>query len=285
MTALTDAATSRFASINETGFSEYRVHYNDAGSGDVVIMLHGGGPGASGWSNFNRNFGAFVEAGHRVLLVDCPGFGRSDPIVADVQRGLFNARAVKGLMDRLDIAKASLVGNSMGGASAMNFALEYPQRIDKMVLMGPGGLGPSIMQPMPLEGVKCMFRLYQEPTYENYLRMLDVFVFDPSTITEELRQTRWASVQQGLQHLKNFGASMAKTPLAAWDVSPRAPEIKAQSLLVWGRDDRFVPIDHALKLLYTLPDARLHVLPRCGHWAQWEQAEAFNRLVIDFLRH
>jgi 2,6-dioxo-6-phenylhexa-3-enoate hydrolase len=52
-----------------------------------------------------------------------------------------------------------------------------------------------------------------------------------------------------------------------------------------GRDDRFVPLDHALKLLYTLPDARLHVLPRCGHWAQWEQTEAFNRLVIDFLRH
>jgi 2,6-dioxo-6-phenylhexa-3-enoate hydrolase len=115
--------------------------------------------------------------------------------------------------------------------------------------------------------------------------MLDVFVFDPSAITEELRQSRWAAIQQNLQHLKNFGASMARVPLSAWDVSPRAPEIKAATLLVWGRDDRFVPIDHALKLLYTLPDARLHVLPRCGHWAQWEQAEAFNRLVIDFLRH
>jgi pimeloyl-ACP methyl ester carboxylesterase len=137
-------------------------------------------------------------------------------------------------------------------------------------------LGPSIVQPMPLEGVRCMFKLYREPTYDNYLRMLEVFVFDPAAITEELRQSRWDSIQKGLVHLQNFGASMARVPLSAWDVSPRAPEIKASTLLVWGRDDRFVPLDHALKLLYTLPDARLHVLPRCGHWAQWEQAEAFN---------
>ena len=285
MTTLTDADTSRFATIDQTGFANYKLHYHDAGSGPVVIMLHGGGPGASGWSNFNRNVGPFVDAGYRVLLVDCPGFGRSDPIVADVQRGLFNARAVKGLMDRLDIAQVSLVGNSMGGASAMNFALEYPQRLGKMVLMGPGGLGPSIVQPMPLEGVRCMFQLYREPTYDNYLRMLDVFVYDPKAITEDLRQSRWQAIQGSLVHLQNFGASMAKVPLASWDVSPRAPEMKAPTLLVWGRDDRFVPLDHALKLLYTLPDAQLHVLPRCGHWAQWEQADAFNRLVIDFLRH
>src|SRR5687767_6385195 len=123
MSTLTETGTSRFATINEAGFANYKLHYNDAGSGPVVVMLHGGGPGASGWSNFNRNITPFVDAGHRVLLIDCPGFGRSDPVVAEVQRGLFNARAVKGLMDRLDIARASLVGNSLGGASAMNFAL------------------------------------------------------------------------------------------------------------------------------------------------------------------
>ncbi len=285
MTSLTDPGTSRFASIDAPGFANYRLHYHDAGAGAAVIMLHGGGPGASGCSNFNRNIEPLVDAGYRVLLLDCPGFGQSDPIVADVQRGLFNARAVKALMDRLDINRANLVGNSMGGASAMNFALEHPDRLDKMVLMGPGGLGPSIVQPMPLEGVRCMFQLYREPTYDNYLRMLDVFVYDPKAITEDLRQSRWQAIQANLVHLHNFGASMARVPLAAWDVSPRAPEMKAPTLLVWGRDDRFVPLDHALKLLYTLPDARLHVLPRCGHWAQWEQADAFNRLVIDFLRH
>lgn len=285
MTMLTEDKTSRFATIDGTGLPGYKLHYHDAGDGPAVVMLHGGGPGASGWSNFSRNIGPFVDAGYRALLPDCPGFGRSDPIVADVQRGLFNARAIKALLDRLEIGKVSLVGNSMGGASAMNFALEYPDRLDSMVLMGPGGLGPSIVQPMPLEGVRAMFRLYQEPTYENYLRMLEVFVFDPASIGEELRQSRWQAIQDNPLHLKNFGASMARVPLQAWDVSPRAPEMKVPTLLVWGRDDRFVPLDHALKLLFTLPDARLHVLSRCGHWAQWEQAEAFNRLVIDFLRH
>lgn len=282
---LTDAGTSRTATIQETGIANFRIHYNEAGSGNAVIMLHGGGPGASGWSNYHRNIDALVAAGYRVILPDCPGFGQSDPIVADVQRGLLNARAVKGLMDALDIPKASLVGNSMGGASAMNFALEFPERIDRLVLMGPGGLGPSIHQPMPMEGVKQMFRLYHQPTYENFERMLEVFVFDPAAITEELRRGRWASIQARPEHLSNFVASMARVPLSAWDVSPRAPQIKTRCLITWGRDDRFVPIDHALKLLYTMPDARLHVFPQCGHWAQWERAEEFNRLVIDFLAH
>lgn len=282
--ALTESGTSRFITIQETGLKDFRLHYNDAGQGDTVILLHGGGPGASGWSNYHRNADALVAAGYRVLLPDLPGFGQSDAIVPDVQRGLLNARAVLGLMNALDIQRASLVGNSMGGTSAMNFALEYPQRLDQLVLMGPGGLGPSILQPMPMEGVRQMFRLYHQPTYENFERMLEVFVHDPAAITEELRRGRWASIQARPEHLANFVASLGRVPLSAWDVSPRAPQIQARTLLTWGRDDRFVPIDHALRLLHTLPDARLHVFPRCGHWAQWECAEEFNRLVVDFLR-
>jgi len=74
MADLTEASTSKYATINEEGLKDFRLHYNEAGQGEVVIMLHGGGPGASGWSNFNRNIGAFVDAGYRVILPDCPGF-------------------------------------------------------------------------------------------------------------------------------------------------------------------------------------------------------------------
>jgi 2,6-dioxo-6-phenylhexa-3-enoate hydrolase len=275
MADLTDASTSKSATVTEGSLSGFKIHYNDAGQGEVIIMLHGGGPGASGWSNFSRNIGPFVEAGYRVVLPDCPGFGKSDEIVSDVQRGLLNAQAVKGLMDSLGIAKAHLVGNSMGGATALNFALEYPDSLDKLILMGPGGLGPSLLQPNPQEGIKRMMRLYAQPTWENFNAML----------TEDLRKGRWANIEGNLRHLENFVTSFQRTPLSAWDVSHRVPAIKHRTLVTWGRDDRFVPLDHGLKLLNLLQDAQLHVFSRCGHWVQFEHADAFNRLVLDFLKH
>lgn len=285
MSNLTEAATSRQVRINEKGLGNFLIHYNEAGpeTGEAVIMLHGGGPGAGGWSNYSRNIEPFVNAGYRVILKDSPGFNKSDALVMDEQRGLVNARAVKGLMDALGIKKAHLVGNSMGGASALNFALEYPDRLGKLVLMGPGGMGPSLFCPMPLEGIKLLFKLYAEPSFENLKQMIQVFIYDQSLITDELVQGRWESIQRSPDHLKNFLISAQKVPLSAWDVSHRFGEIKAKTLVVWGRDDRFVPLDHGLKIIWSVPDAHLHVLPRCGHWAQWEHATAFNRLTLDFL--
>jgi len=175
MAALTESSTSKFVKINEQGLSDFNIHYNDAGAGEAVIMLHGGGAGAGGWSNYYRNVEPLVEAGYRVILKDSPGFNKSDALVTDEQRGLVNARAVKGLMDALGIDRAHLVGNSMGGATALNFAIEYPNRIDKLILMGPGGLGPSMFAPMPMEGIKLLFKLYAEPSYETLKQMIQVF--------------------------------------------------------------------------------------------------------------
>jgi len=283
MTKYTEAGTSKFVTIHEQGLESFKIHYNEAGQGPVVVMLHGGGPGASGWSNYYKNIGDLADSGLRVILMDCPGFNKSDEIVSDVQRGLLNARAVKGLLDALKIDKAHVVGNSLGGASALNFALEFPERLERMVLMGPAGMGNSIMQPNPQEGIKRMVKLYREPSYENFVDMLDVFVFDPSDITEELRKGRWSNIESRPKHLTNFLESVHLAPFTTWDVSHRVKEIKHKTLVTWGRDDRFVPIDNGLKLIHTLPDAQLHVFSRCGHWAQWEHASPFNRLVSDFL--
>ncbi|MGF6980884.1 2-hydroxy-6-oxo-6-phenylhexa-2,4-dienoate hydrolase [Paraburkholderia atlantica] len=282
---LTEASTSKFVTINEPGLENFTIHFNDAGHGPSVAMLHGGGPGASGWSNYYRNVDALVNAGFRVLLIDSPGFNKSGEIVSDVPRNLLNARATKGVLDALDIANVHLVGNSMGGASALSFALEYPERLDRMVLMGPGAQGPSILQPQPGEGIKRMFKLYAEPTYENFEAMLEVFVYWPGAITEELRRGRWNNIESNLNHLKNFIASSKLCPVTTWDLSARFPQIAHKTLITWGRDDRFVPLDHGLRMINTLQDARLHILPQCGHWAQWEHADEFNRLVIDFLNN
>ena len=284
MAALTEAATSKFARIKE-GNLDLQIHYNDAGNGETVIMMHGSGPGASGWANFYRNVDAFVEAGYRVILPDSPGWNKSDPIVVDSgSRAEINAASIKGLMDVLGIDRAHLVGNSMGGVNCVAFALAYPERLAKMIIMGGGGVGPSLFVPMPLEGIKLLFGLYADPSAENLKKMLDVFVFDPTTITEDLKARRLENMRAHPEHIENFVTSFRANPKQFPDYSLRLSEISAPTLVTWGRDDRFVPLDSGLRLVWGLQDAEFHVFSKCGHWAQWEHAEKFNRLVIDFLK-
>ncbi|MDV7210315.1 alpha/beta fold hydrolase [Azotobacter beijerinckii] len=283
--ALTEASTSQFVRIQE-GDLDLRLHYNDCGAGaETVVMLHGSGPGASGWANFNRNLEPLVAAGYRVILMDCPGWSKSDPIVCSGSRSDLNARALKGLLDAIDIDRAHLVGNSMGGHSAVAFALANPQRVGKLVLMGGGTGGASPFAPMPTEGIKLLQGLYREPTIDNLKKMMNVFVYDTSELTEALFQTRLDNMLSRRDHLENFVASLAANPRQFPDFGPRLAEIKAQTLIVWGSNDRFVPMDTGLRLLAGLPNAELHVFNRCGHWAQWEHADTFNRMVLDFLTH
>jgi pimeloyl-ACP methyl ester carboxylesterase len=279
----TEEETSKFVEVDEGGLKA-RIHYNEAGSGPAVIMLHGSGPGASGWSNFSRNFDAFVDAGFRTILLDGPGFNKSQAMLISESRGLVNSKATLGVMNQLKIDKAHLVGNSLGGNAAMCFALDHPQRLDKLILMGPGGLGKSIMVPQPTEGIKLLLGVYRNPSMESLKRMLDVFVFDPSRLTEDLISGRYTSMMRddGV-HLRNFVESLATSPLV--DLTPQLSRIRAKTLVTWGRDDRFIPIDQALKVIAEISHASLHVFPQCGHWAQWEHADAFNRLVIDFIKH
>lgn len=284
-TPITDAATSKFAPIR-AGDLDLQIHYNDIGSGaETVVMLHGSGPGASGWANFNRNIEPLVSAGYRVVLMDCPGWSKSDPIVCTGSRSNLNAQALKGLMDVIGLDKAHIIGNSMGGHSAVAFALANPTRVGKLVLMGGGTGGPSQFVPMPTEGIKLLQGLYREPTIENLKKMMSVFVFDSSSLTEELFQARLNNMLERRDHLENFVKSLAANPKQFPDQGPRLGEITAQTLVIWGRDDRFVPMDVGLRMLWGMPNAELHIFNRCGHWAQWEHADKFNRMVLDFLTH
>lgn len=283
--SLSETETSRFVSVQE-GDAALRIHYNDCGSGEqVVVMLHGSGPGATGWANFNRNIAPLVAAGYRVLLIDCPGWGQSDSIVNSGSRSDLNARIVKGVIDQLGIDRISLLGNSMGGHSAVAFALAWPERVAKLVLMGGGTGGMSIFNAMPTEGIKLLNGLYREPTLENLKRFNDVFVFDASVLTEELLQARLANMLGRKDHLENFLKSLAANPRQFPDFGPRLPGIAAPTLIVWGRQDRVVPFDAGLRLVAGIPNSQLHIFNQCGHWAQWEHADTFNRLVLDFLGH
>lgn len=287
MTRYTEPATSRFVRIQEADL-ELNIHYNDCDPGnarETVVMLHGSGPGASGWANFNRNIEPLTDAGYRVILLDCPGWSKSDSIVCRGSRSDLNARILKGLVDQLDLERVHILGNSMGGHSAVAFALSHPEQVSKLVLMGGGTGGASPFVPMPTEGIKLIQKLYREPTIDNLKKMMNIFVYDPSDLTEALYQTRLDNMLSRRDHLENFVASLAANPKQFPDVSPRLGEIKAPTLVIWGRNDRFVPMDTGLRLIAGIANSQLHVFNNCGHWAQWEHAETFNRMVLDFLSH
>jgi len=281
----TEAGTSKFVTIRE-GDVDLNIHYNDTESGDeVVVMLHGSGPGASGWANFNRNIQPLTDAGYRVILMDCPGWSKSDTIVNDGSRSHLNARVLKGLVDALGLGKIHIIGNSMGGHSAVAFTLDYPEHVDKLILMGGGTGGGSLFTPMPAEGIKRIGKLYREPTMDNLKEMMDIFVYDTSNLTEELFQTRLDNILARKDHLENFVASTKANPKQFPDVGHRLGEIKNETLIVWGRDDRFVPMDTGIRLVNGIQRSELHIFNRCGHWVQWEYADKFNRMVLDFLKH
>ena len=130
----------------------------EAGSGTPVLLLHGGGPGATGLASFSRNVDDLVEAGFRVLIPDLPGYGRSTKGLDQSDPFGDLALSVRGLLDALDLERAHLVGNSYGGGAALRLALDRPDRVDRMVLMGPGGI--STTRRWPLEGLNRLIGYY-----------------------------------------------------------------------------------------------------------------------------
>ncbi|MBB3039282.1 4,5:9,10-diseco-3-hydroxy-5,9,17-trioxoandrosta-1(10),2-diene-4-oate hydrolase [Hoyosella altamirensis] len=269
--------------------SGLRLHYHEAGTehDEMVVMLHGGGPGASAWSNFGRNIPEFAKR-FRVIAVDQPGFGRSDKPTGHPQYFAHSARALGGLFDALNVERAHLVGNSLGGGTAVRFALDNPSRAGRLVLMGPGGLSLNTFSPDPTEGVKHLaaFAAPPGPSKEKLERFLRVMVFDQSLITEELIAERFeaARTPESLAAMAAMGKSFTDPETYELGMLWReAYKLRQRVLLIWGREDRVNPLDGALVALKTIPRAQLHVFGRCGHWAQLEKFDEFNRIAMDFL--
>src|SRR5271169_7080673 len=175
---LTFESTSRFAEVDVDG--PLKLHYHEAGEGNdqTVVLLHGGGPGAASWTNFSRNIPVLARQFH-VLAVDQPGYGHSDKRAEHGQFNHYAARALKGLFDQLDLGRVPLVGNSLGGGTAVRFALDYPDRTGKLVLMGPGGLSINVFAPDPTEGVSKLaaFAAPPGPSKEKMEAFLRALVF------------------------------------------------------------------------------------------------------------
>jgi len=261
---------------------------SDLGGGLPLVMLHGGGPGASSWSNFGASLPGFASD-FRVLLVDQPGFGDSDkpPVVGNYFR--HSADYLRAFLDELGIERIHLLGNSLGGGTAARFALENPTRVGRLVLMGPGGLNLNVLSADPTEGVKRLMDFAAEPTREALRAFISTMVVDQSLVTDELVEERYADATKpgAREAMASMGASFWNPDTFEDGMIWReAHRIRQHTLLTWGREDRVNPLDGALAALKLIPKASLHVFPNCGHWAQVEAAEEFREVATAFLaRH
>jgi 4,5:9,10-diseco-3-hydroxy-5,9,17-trioxoandrosta-1(10),2-diene-4-oate hydrolase len=289
MSGLDRESTRRSAKAGELTLNYYEAgEPTDVGGGLPLVMLHGGGPGASAWSNFGSALPGFAED-FRTLLVDQPGFGQSDKpeVVGHFFR--FAADALKDLLDELAIDRIHLLGNSLGGGTAMRFALEYPDRVGRLVLMGPGGASVNLFHADPTEGVKRLMDFGAAPSAEAMRAFISTMVVNQDLVTDELVAERLAdATAPGAQK------AMASMGMSFWNPDTmedgllwrEAHRLTRPTLLTWGREDRVNPLDGALVALKMIPRASLHVFPNCGHWAQIEAAEEFREVCTAFLaRH
>lgn len=253
-------------------------YHDTGGGGSPVLLLHGSGPGVSAWANWRLTIPALAGR-HRVIAPDQIGFGYSDPS----PNGTYSLEAwvshVVALLDELAIEQTEVVGNSFGSAVALRLAIDHPARVGRLVLMGPVG--------MEFELTPGLDEAWgYTPSIENMRRLLDVFAFDRSLVTDDLARMRYeASIRFGIQEAF---AAMFPAPRQGWIEALASPEdeiagIEHKTLIIHGREDRVIPLSNSLRLLELMPASQLHVFGQSGHWVQIEQAEAFNRIVGDFL--
>jgi len=264
----------KFADVGEG----LRVHYQEAGEGPAVLFLHGSGPGASGYSNFKRNYPYFAARGLRAIVPDTLGFGYSSkPEDVDYTLELL-VGATRRLLGALGIERCAVVGNSHGGAMALRLAIDHPELVDRLVLMAPGGLEVREAY-MKMEGIRTMMKVFLGPegiTREGMRRVFGLQLFDPRTLTEEILDER---MEIAVTQPRRVLSSMSVPHLA-----PELDKIRCPVLGFWGADDKFCPVSGALILAQGVKQARVMLLSECGHWVMVEHPELFNRTSTDFLR-
>jgi pimeloyl-ACP methyl ester carboxylesterase len=221
-----------------------------------------------------------------LIIPDQPGYGRSAKVIppAGEPRSAYGARLLIGMLDQLGIKSVHVVGNSLGGRTALIMALTHPKRIGRLVLMGPGGGSLPVLAPDPSEGMKVLQEFYSPPgpSVARMQALVDVMMFNSAKAPPGLAEARYEAAmkpetKEFFQHY--FTVRGAREP-ELWRDLEKVPH---ETLLIWGRDDRVIPIDGSFILMKRMPNARLHVFPKCGHWAQVEWQEEFDRLVTDFL--
>jgi 4,5:9,10-diseco-3-hydroxy-5,9,17-trioxoandrosta-1(10),2-diene-4-oate hydrolase len=262
------------------------IHVVELGEGPALLMLHGGGPGASGTPNFARNV-EVLSRRFRLIVPDLPGYGRSTKGVDRNDPFGDLAGSMLGLLDALNVGKAHVLGNSLGGAAALRLTLEAPERVDRLVLLGPGGIDTS--RRPPTEGLLHLLDYYsgEGPTRqkcEQFLRQ--DLVFDGAALPDSLIDARYqASLDPEVIANPPLVRPKSLPDARVLDLTldPRLSALRAPTLVLWGMEDRVNPASGARSLQERMPNCDLYLFRRTGHWVQWERAAEFNAATIAHL--
>ena len=255
-------------------------HYHEDGQGEPLVLIHGSGPGVSAWANWRLVFPILSEHYH-LYAPDAVGFGDTErPEGVTYNMDLWVKHMI-GFLDAKGLKKVSVIGNSMGGGLALNLAHRYPERVNRLILMGSMGIKFPIS-----EGLDNVWG-YQ-PSVENMHKCLKTFVVNQAIADADgLAEMRYkASIQPGYQ--ESFSA-MFPAPRQNGVDDMAIPEeelrkITIPTLCIHGREDQIIPLaETSWRLAQILPNAELHTLCQCGHWVQIEKTVPFTRVVHEFL--
>lgn len=259
--------------------SGLEIHHYEAGEGDAVVFLHGGGPGASGLSNYQGNYQYFTDRGYRALMPDLVGWGQSSkPSGVPYDYDLLAGSLISWL-EELGIDRVSVVGNSLGGAVAIYMALTKPELVGNLILLAPAGIAePEVYAPMP--GIATLFKIAtgERPLKPSALRELfEMMYHDPAGIDDKVVEERAAVANTQPDDL------FARLDLPTH--KDRLGGIRCPVLMLWGAADKFCPLETSRNILDACENSRLVAFASCGHWVQVEKPGLFNRLTLDFLQN
>ena len=253
--------------------------------GTAVILVHGLGDALETWE---PNINALAER-HRVYALDLVGFGRSDkpPIQPSLS---FGAQFISDFMETQHIGRASLVGNSMGGAVSLQFALQFPDKLEKLVLENTAGLGKGVITIFRWLSIPMIGELLSRPSRRGTIWLFKQIVYDPTVITDDLVELYYQlaslpGAQKSLLSTLRTGINLfGQRPQFTRPIVENLGKITCPTLIIWGQQDRIIPVEHARVAKDGIPNAKLHIFDSCGHGPHFEHPEDYNRLVLEFLR-
>jgi 4,5:9,10-diseco-3-hydroxy-5,9,17-trioxoandrosta-1(10),2-diene-4-oate hydrolase len=259
-------------------------YWAEGDKGSNVILIHGLGASADIWMH---NISAIAER-YRVYAPDLVGFGRSGKPKVKYSPSYMSA-FIDDFMTALNIEIACLIGLSLGGGMALQYQLQFPEKVEKLVLVDSAGLGREMPLAMRLATVPVMGELMLSPSRAGIAFVLKQLVYDPAVITNDLIDLYFElNFSQGasktiLSVLRTCSTMRGARPEVLDPVMNNLDNIKIPTLIVWGRDDRLFPVGHACFAREKIRDSYLYILERCGHMPNFERPEEFNSMVLNFL--